>query len=302
MSDLNVFLSTKQAASLLRVHESSVKRWCNGGELPCSATSGGHRKIQVEHLMAFAKERNSPCVLSPFGPDAPEVWKGLDMLDGRSSYDQLVISTQKWLEKSETTRIIALISLLLEEKHSLAAVMDGLLSPVMRHFGSLYVKGDMSIGDEHYVTQSMREVLIGLSLNSRETRLSTESKTAVVGCARGEVHELGALMVRLILENAGWRTVYLGLNVPTEEFADQQRKHEAGLVCVSITPVSGWGDVQNIVTLMNRMYEDHAPYRLAIGGAIMAHYTEFNQDGLAFEDLSFFDAIVPFHAWLEGQD
>ncbi|NQV73537.1 cobalamin B12-binding domain-containing protein [bacterium] len=301
MGDSGVFLSSKQAASLLRVHESSVKRWCNAGDLPCAVTSGGHRKIQVEHLMAFAQARDVSCMLTPFASDAPAVWDGLMMLENQASHAKVIEITQEWLEQSETNRIIALMTLIIEEGHPLASVMDGVLSPIMRHFGSRYVNGELSIGDEHCVTQSMREVLIGLSLNSRQTGLKPASKTAVVGCARGEVHELGALMVRLILENAGWKTVYLGLNVPTEEFSDQQLKHRADMVCVSITPVSGWGDVQNIVTLMDRMYESSAPYRLAIGGGIMAHYAEMNQDELAFVDLSFFDAIVPFSSWLTGQ-
>jgi len=248
--------------------------------------------------MSFANERDVLCMLTPFGSDAPAVWDGLMMLENRASYANLIAITQEWLEKSETNRIIALITLVIEEGHVLAMAMDGLLAPVMRHFGSRYVNGELSIGDEHCITQSMRDVLIGLSLKVRNTRPAGDGKTAVVGCARGEVHELGGLMVRLILEDAGWKTVYLGLNVPTEEFSDQQRKHQAEMVCVSITPASGWGDVQNIITLMDRMYDGSAPYRLAVGGDIMAHYADMSLNDLAFEDLSLFDAIVPFYAWL----
>jgi len=220
------------------------------------------------------------------------------MLENHGSHAKLIAITQAWLEKNESNRIIALVTLIIEEGHLLSSVMDGLLTPVMRHFGSRYVNGELSIGDEHCMTQSMREVLIGLSLHVRNTRPVGDSKTAVVGCARGEVHELGGLMVRLILEDAGWKTIYLGLDVPTEEFSDQQRKHQAEIVCVSITPASGWGDVQNIITLMDRMYEGSVPYRLAIGGDIMAHYADMSLTDLAFEDLSLFDAIVPFYAWL----
>ena len=39
--------------------------------------------------------------------------------------------------------------------------------------------------------------------------------TAIVGCARSEVHELGALMTRRILEFNGYNVQYLGLDVPT---------------------------------------------------------------------------------------
>ncbi|MEM1271970.1 MAG: helix-turn-helix domain-containing protein, partial [Bacteroidota bacterium] len=51
-------ISTRQASDLLGVHESSVKRWCNAGDLGCEYTHGGHRRIPLAELLRFAEARS----------------------------------------------------------------------------------------------------------------------------------------------------------------------------------------------------------------------------------------------------
>jgi excisionase family DNA binding protein len=48
-------LTTKQVADVLRVSESSVKRWCDSGVIPTVRTVGGHRRIARSALMQFLK-------------------------------------------------------------------------------------------------------------------------------------------------------------------------------------------------------------------------------------------------------
>jgi methanogenic corrinoid protein MtbC1 len=57
----------------------------------------------------------------------------------------------------------------------------------------------------------------------------------VVTTPAGQWHELGALMVAVTASAAGWRTIYLGPNMPAEEIAFAATQNEVAIVALSIT-------------------------------------------------------------------
>lgn len=50
---LTVGISTGEAAMLLDRSEATVKRWANAGKLTTIATIGGHRKYDLDSVLAF---------------------------------------------------------------------------------------------------------------------------------------------------------------------------------------------------------------------------------------------------------
>ncbi len=61
--DQNIsYLNSEEAARILGVNVSSIKRWTDNGKLECIQTDGGHRKFQLSHLSKFLekhKKQNS---------------------------------------------------------------------------------------------------------------------------------------------------------------------------------------------------------------------------------------------------
>ena len=300
MNDRQVSISTRQASELLGVHESSVKRWCNAEALECWLTPGGHRRIPILGLVAFAHDQDMPLPLGHFGEDAGRVWAGLGQAHREADFGSLADLMYAWITRGESRLPARLIEYLGTEGFTLDRVLDRLVGPVMQRVGRGYHQGRVSIGDEHGMTQAMRDALVTLHAveEAPEQSNGTDKPVAVVGCARGEVHELGALMVRLVLEAEGWRVVYLGLNVPTEDFAAQQIKHHATLLCISMMPPMGRAEAQTLTRLLDRMYDPAHPYRLAVGGSALDTDEALDHTGLTIPDVRLFDAIEPFIAWV----
>lgn len=301
MNDEQISVSTRQASELLGVHESSVKRWCNAEDLACWLTPGGHRRIPVAALVAFAEGQDIQLPLRSFGEDAGFVWDGLERAR-RDDAEALVKLTYRWLEKGFSYFPARLIAYLGEEGFSVGWILDRLIGPAMRRVGHGYLQGDLSIGDEHRMTQTMRDALVILRDGSDAGVPPNGSvkPAAVVGCTRGEVHELGALMVRLVLEDDGWRVIYLGLDVPTEEFAVQQAKHGASLVCISMMPPMGMTEAQAAMRFLDRMYDPARPYRLALGGSALGNDEDVDRAGVQIPDVQFFNKMEPFAAWVRA--
>lgn len=297
MRDKAVSVSTREASELLGVHESSIKRWCNAGALGCTHTPGGHRRIPVDALVEFAQTRTHPLPLLPFGAEAAAVWAGAAEARQRGAFDELAALCYAWLDRHETLLPGALLRYLLDAGFPLARLFDDLLSPVMQRVGEGYAAGRLAAGDVHRMTQIARETLIELRSTVREAPGASPRPVAVVGCARNEQHELGALMVRLLLEARGWQVVYLGPDVPTEEFAAQQRKQGATLVCIWIAPPHGTAEAQSTLRLLRQIAAPDHPYRLALGGPIGG---EVEKAPGPLAEVHVFRRITTFTRWLSA--
>ena len=302
LHDSAVSVSTRQAAELLGVHESSVKRWCNAGTLVCWLTPGGHRRIRIAALVAFARAQDVALPLAGFGAYAEHVWAGMEQARDADDFDGLVALVYAWTEVGWSDLPARLIDYLAAEGFALADLFDRLVGPVMHRIGTNYFEGRLTIGDEHRMTQAMRDALIRLPAGTGSgTSNGPAPPVAIVGCARSEVHELGALMVRRLLERAGWRVVYLGLNVPTEEFATQQLKFGAALVCIAMMPPMGRAEAQTMVHLLDRMYDPAQPYRLVFGGPAVAEIGNLDLAGVRLAAVERFGRMQPFAAWVAAE-
>ncbi|MGO8948170.1 MAG: MerR family transcriptional regulator [Ktedonobacterales bacterium] len=88
-----------------------------------------------------------------------------------------------------------------------------LFSPVLVEMGRRWALGELDATVEHFAATLIRGLLDGLF---RSAATSSSGPLVLVGCAPGEQHELGALMLALFLRRAGARVAYLGQNVEAD--------------------------------------------------------------------------------------
>lgn len=53
------WLTLSEAAGLLAVHPTTLRRWANNGDIPTLVTPGGHRRFAATDLARFARERSA---------------------------------------------------------------------------------------------------------------------------------------------------------------------------------------------------------------------------------------------------
>lgn len=58
-SNDETWLTLSEAAELLNVHPTTLRRWANSGDLPALVTPGGHRRFAATDLARFARERSA---------------------------------------------------------------------------------------------------------------------------------------------------------------------------------------------------------------------------------------------------
>lgn len=301
MSEKGCNLSTQRAAQLLEVHESSIKRWCNADALACWYTPGGHRRIALSALLAFAHAQSMPCKLAALHPHEERVWEGVNEAWSRHDYHTLVVLVYENLYQGHNNVPGNLFRFLLSLGFTLSTLFDHLVTPVLTHIGAGWQAGQLGVGDEHRMTECVRDHLYGMLLAAGDDAFegAEDRPVAIVGCGRTDAHDLGAMMVRLLLISKGWRVVYLGRRVPTEDIALQQQQHRAALVCVSFSPPQDVPDVVSLVRTLARLFDPLQPYRLALGGSGVRGGNGVDTPLAPFIDLKCFEDTETFAHWID---
>jgi len=304
MSDTLYEVSTQRAAQLLRVHESSVKRWCNAETLACSYTPGGHRRIPLDALMQLARDQGLPCRLLALHPFEASVWAGVNQAWSEAVYSDLAALLYGWLKAGADHLPAALYRFLMDMAFPLSVLFDRIITPALHHVGEAWEEGRLTVGEEHRMTEIVRESLYALrfDLDPPTDGDASPRPMAIVGCERTGVHDIGAFMVRLLLMEAGWRAVYLGGRVPAEEYASQQARHGASLVCVSFPPPQALPDAVHLVHMLRQLYDTAHPYRLVLGGSGLRGGLRLSERPKPFLDLQYFEQLSFFSAWLASSD
>ena len=268
-----LLVTTQEAAWICQVHASTVKRWCDAGQLSCRLTGGGHRRILLGDLVEFARGEGIVTALREFGPELDKVWlASAQAANGR--FDALVDCWFRWLMAEDALLLTPSLSLLLDRGLDLALVLDQGVARLMRRVGAAWEEGRIRIGDEHRASEHIVDALHGLRARlTNRPRATNGPQRAIVGAAEGDPHHLGAFMVRLILEARGLAVSYLGANVPGEEFAVQQRRWSADLVCASFSASRAPADAVRLVRGLAQVYEPEQPYHLVLGGAAVGDRT-----------------------------
>lgn len=98
----------------------------------------------------------------------------------------------------------------------LERIYSGVLPLLMREIGRLWQMNEIGVALEHYCSAAMQSILSGFY--GRVFGAARHSgRSLLVTCVEGEQHEIGARTLADVFELNGWRTNFLGANLPARE-------------------------------------------------------------------------------------
>lgn len=131
--------------------------------------------------------------------------------------------------------------------YSVEAVGENVFLPVLVEIGERWHRGEIGVTTEHFASNYLRQRLGALtrSLPSHNT-----GALIWVGCAPGEMHEVGAILVALYLKRAGCRVRYLGQNVPGDDLIEEARRYAPAMILLSAASPQ---TAQDLISLSARL-------------------------------------------------
>jgi methanogenic corrinoid protein MtbC1/DNA-binding XRE family transcriptional regulator len=121
------------------------------------------------------------------------------------------------------------------EGSSIADVFLRVIAPALQEVGRLWTRGQMSVGEEHGITENTLQLMAAL-VPTRQPDPSPGGRTrCLVVTAGGETHVVGARMVADLLSLAGFAVEFLGANLSVGNVLELLRRQPCTLVAVSVT-------------------------------------------------------------------
>ncbi|MCA9840399.1 MAG: MerR family transcriptional regulator, partial [Trueperaceae bacterium] len=145
--------------------------------------------------------------------------------------------------------------------HSVSDVFTHILQASVFDLGEKWHAGEIDIATEHFASNYAQARLRSLLNSQPEYAANT---TIIVACAPFEQHELGALMLAVMLRQAAYHVIYLGANTPVKDLKILSERSKATAVLISITTETALKELLKEAKLLPNL----APF-VALGGNIV---------------------------------
>lgn len=114
----------------------------------------------------------------------------------------------------------------------LKTILSKVLTPCLVEIGDAWVRGEIRITTEHFASAFLRGKLLNLL---QEYPARRNAPFVMVGGAPTEQHEIGALMVAVLLRSEGYRVEFLGPDIPLDDLVAYARSEKPALIILTAT-------------------------------------------------------------------
>lgn len=157
----------------------------------------------------------------------------------------------------------AAVEALLEQETPLEIINNHII-PALDAVGERYEKGTMFLPQ---LMASAGAVKAAFEvLRQRLPEGTGEKGTILLATVKDDVHDIGKNIVKMLLENYGYRVIDLGRDVPPEAIVKAALETKAALVGLSSLMTS---TAQNIAVTIQALREAGAPCKIMVGGAVV---------------------------------
>lgn len=107
------------------------------------------------------------------------------------------------------------------------------LQPAMHEIGLRWHRNEMTIAEEHLATAITRDIMARLRASAAPP--SPKARRVVATTVAGDFHDIGLHMATDLLRFAGWRSWFLGANMPTYVLIEFLKHSGANLLLLSVS-------------------------------------------------------------------
>lgn len=179
--------------------------------------------------------------------------------------------------------------------HGVETSCERVIAPVLVDLGERWHRGEISVVAEHFATHYLRRKLDGLV---NLTPIHAENAPIVMGCAPGDWHEIGLVLLSFYLRRQGYHVIYLGQNVPPEHLVNELERLRPVLVVMSAATSETAHNLAEVSQIIATMPEPRPQF--GYGGRAYNKYPELRTEVAgSFLGESAFDAVARIHALVQ---
>ena len=217
-------------------------------------------KQSTKYIERFADRVPASTALAQAAKAAPAASPAEAELTG--PYAALMKAVEKGLKGDAAAHTRALLA----EKQPLE-VVDEALIPALDIVGAKYEKGTLFLPQLLQAASAAQSAFEEIKTASAQKGEGSASKGRIVlATVKGDVHDIGKNIVRVILENYGFEVLDLGRDVPVETVVDTVREKDVHLVGLSALMTTTLKSMEETIAALHAAKLD---CKIMVGGAVL---------------------------------
>ena len=185
---------------------------------------------------------------------------------GEAELSGLYAPLMKAVEKGLKGEAAAQTRALLETKEPLELVDEALI-PALDIVGSKYEKGTLFLPQLLQAASAAQSAFEEIKTAIAKKGAANESKgRIVIATVKGDVHDIGKNIVKVILENYGFEVIDLGRDVPVETVVNTVREKDVHLVGLSALMTTTLKSMEETIAAL---HEAKLDCKIMVGGAVL---------------------------------
>ena len=211
--------------------------------------SEDYRKIVSAFKVLNNEDKGAEKYISEFSESKLEKVEAVNM-----DLKSIIINGLKGSAESATKE-------LLKTKAPLEIINEEFI-PALDVVGAKFEKGEMFLPQ---LTASAEAVKVGFELLKGE-QTDTSKGTIVLATVKGDIHDIGKNIVKMLLGNYGYNVVDLGKDVEPQAIVDAVEKYNAPLVGLSALMTTTVKGMEDTIKLLK---ENNLQCKVMVGGAVL---------------------------------
>ena len=161
---------------------------------------------------------------------------------------ELLEEISTFLQQGRTPKVKMLVQQAIDEGLKPQDILENGLIAGMNVIGEKFKNNQVFVPEVLIAARAMNAG-IGL-LRPLLVSSGVQSKgTAVIGTVKGDQHDIGKNLVKMMMEGKGLQVIDLGVDVSAEKFYESAVEHHAQLVCCSALLTTTMGEMKRVVHL-----------------------------------------------------
>jgi 5-methyltetrahydrofolate--homocysteine methyltransferase len=242
----------------------------NGLDLPImSPNADGMTRVIHSYNVLYNHDKNAEVYIENYanvelsrGTTVTTNSKSPDNTDNSNSEHDLIYIVIKGLkeEAAQATRELL-------KNHKELEIVNKYLIPALDIVGDKYEKGELFLPQLIQAAETVKNAFTVLKAEIAKSNSKSISKgKIIVATVKGDIHDIGKNIVKVILENYGYEMIDLGKDVPIETVVEEAKKHKVSLIGLSALMTT---TVRSMEETIKALRIDGYTGKIFVGGAVL---------------------------------
>ena len=169
------------------------------------------------------------------------------------------------IQQGRGKKVCETIQAAMDEGISAADILREGMLPAMSAIGEKFKNNEVFVPEVLVAARAMNMGMALLKPYMADCGIEPAG-TAVMGTVRGDMHDIGKNLVKMMIEGKGLRVVDLGVDVSPEKFLEAAEENHADIICCSALLTTTMGEIKNILAYLEER-NVRGKYKVMIGGA-----------------------------------